>query len=65
MSFLNLFKQANASLKMQIKRLSICMSCKDEKGNKNVYNSGQCKDCFCFIKEKVKHIEEKCPRNSW
>ncbi len=65
MSFLNLFKPANVGLDIQIFRLGICNQCTDKKGNKNVYATGQCKDCLCFLSQKVKHREESCPRGKW
>jgi hypothetical protein len=65
MSFLNLLKSPSTDLETQIRRLAICKRCKDKKGNKNIYNTGQCKDCLCFVVQKVKHKTESCPRNYW
>jgi hypothetical protein len=65
MSILNIFTPENASTELQIKRLTICNNCKDNKGNSNLYITGQCKNCLCFVKEKVKYNAENCPRDKW
>ena len=42
------------------KRYDICKSC-----DKFVKVTGQCKECLCFMKLKVKLASASCPKNKW
>ncbi len=66
MSFLNLLRNPDADERTQLRRINICLNvCKDLYGNSNIYSTGQCKDCLCFVKQKVKYKNEQCPRMYW
>jgi len=41
------------------KRTSICNQCP------NLLMTGNCKLCGCFVNDKAKYIDEKCPINKW
>jgi hypothetical protein len=50
---------AQATKQIQNARLSICNNiCKMVKG-------GKCALCGCDIKEKVKDLNSRCPKNEW
>jgi len=41
------------------KRLRICKSCKF------LLRTGNCKKCLCFVDEKTKYKDQRCPVGKW
>lgn len=68
------FKLAQAIVtpqsEMSEKRLKLCLEpCKKEVNGMQIpvynENTGQCNDCGCFVRQKVKLVNEVCPLGKW
>lgn len=40
-------------------RIATCKGCPE------LFPTGNCKICGCFVKDKAQYKEEKCPKNKW
>lgn len=57
---------SKSPVSLQKKRLNICNSCTDENGKPmKIKITGQCRDCWCILSDKVKYIDEKCRLGKW
>ncbi len=63
------FKLAQAvvtpSSEMSEKRLKLCLSCDDIDVTKADIQMEQCRNCGCFVRQKVKLVNEQCPIGKW
>jgi len=48
-----------ANIELKSKRLDVCKKCE------HMLITGNCGICGCFVKDKVKYKDEKCPIKKW
>ena len=48
------------AFRLSEKRYRICLTCP-----KLIKLTGQCGECWCFVKLKTKIVSAECPRNKW
>lgn len=55
-----------AEKELAAKRLEICSGCKTQEGKSMVISiTGQCKECWCILDDKVTYQDEECPLGKW